>query len=160
MAAFTAKPLKHRSRAVRWLLGCIARDRPRLTLRMQHPTVALPFLPSPGPAMGCIRSLGRGPCLSTPLQVLVFLELRPSRAPHPLTIFALPPRRMPKGGRCREQLPTPRSIPASHLPHLSHHLSETHSQEQQCCPADRTGIKCRLGPGLYWCGEGTCKRIS
>lgn len=65
-----------------------------------------------------------------------------------------------KAGGCGEQLTTPRSIPASHVPHLSHHLSETCSPEQQRCPMDGTGIKCRLGPGLCWCREAIFKRIS
>lgn len=51
--------------------------------------------------------------------MLVFLELRPSRASHRLAIFALPLWQMPKAGRCGEQLTTPRSISASHVPHLS-----------------------------------------
>lgn len=40
--------------------------------------------------MGCVRSLGQGLCLSTALQALLFLELRPSRAPRSLVTFTVP----------------------------------------------------------------------
>lgn len=80
-------------------------------------------------------------------------------APHPLAIFTLPLSQVSKAGRCGKQLTTPRSIPASYVLHLSHHLSKTHSPEQQCCLVDGTRIKCSLVPELYWCREANCKRL-
>lgn len=90
-AAFTDKLLKHKAGAAGWLPAHAARDKPRLASGMCHPIVVFSFLPSRSLAMGCVRSLGRGPCPSTPVQLLVFLRLRPSTAPHPLAILSLPP---------------------------------------------------------------------
>lgn len=71
---------------------------------IQHPTAAFPFLPSCGQGMGCVRSLGQGLCFSTVLQVLVFLELRPSTAPNSLVTSTLPLEDMdskhPPAGAC------------------------------------------------------------
>lgn len=57
---------------------------------MHHPMAAFPFLLSCGAGMGCVRSWGRGLCLSAALQALLSLELRPTRAPHSLVTFTLP----------------------------------------------------------------------
>jgi len=132
-AAFAARPLRHKAWATGWLPAHGASDRWRLTSGMRHP-----FLPSRGPAMCCVRSPGWRLCLS-PLRVPVFLELRPSRAPHPVAIFILPPWWMPKAGGCGEQLNTPRSIPASHSLPPKFHTWVITSQDRLCRAATLPG---------------------